>query len=204
MTTEQIISRRAFPITVVLLILSLAFIFFLLRSNGENKEAHDRDREILISAAKANQEKAQAKFDSIAIKLVNDSTVQAKRDSVATVKETRLTIEIRHWKRLRNEAGVKIDTFTVVIEAKSDSLRTADSLQIVALKQDKLTLKLDYTGQVEAMTTKYLEQVTISDRWEGDAKDAEKKLTRMEKIAAWLGVSTATLAVVVTILAIAL
>lgn len=175
------LQTKLFPWSVLLNIALAVFIFFLLRSNGENSEAHNRDREVLISAAKANQEKAQAKFDSIAIKLVNDSTTQAKRDSAATVKETRLTGEIRHWKRLRNEAGVKIDTFTVVIEAKSDSLRTADSLQIVALKQDKLTLKEDYKGQIEAMTTKYLEQIVISDAHESTAKELKTDLKKEKK-----------------------
>lgn len=175
------LQTKLFPWSVLLNIALAVLVFFLLRSNGENSEAHDRDREVLISAAKANQEKAQAKFDSISIKLVNDSTAQAKRDSAATVKEKRLTGEIRHWKRLRNEAGVKIDTFTVVIEAKSDSLRTADSLHIVALKQDKLTLKEDYRGQIEAMTTKYLEQIVISDAHESTAKELKTDLKKEKK-----------------------
>lgn len=164
-----------------LLLISVAFHIWTYRETSENSSRHALDREVLIKGAKANQEKAQAKFDSIANKLVNDSTAQAKRDSASTVKETRLTGEIRHWKRLRNEAGVKIDTFTVVIEAKSDSLRAADSLQIVALKQDKLTLKEDYKGQIEAMTTKYLEQIVISDAHESTAKELKTDLKKEKK-----------------------
>lgn len=198
------IQEKLFPWSVLINIIVITLIFWMWYENGQTKGTFQRDREAVIRSAELNQEKAQAKFDSLSVKIAKDSTAQAKRDSAATVKEIRLTGEIRHWKRMRSTAGVKLDTFTVVIEKKSDSLRAADSLQIVALKQEKLILREDFKGQIEAMTTKYLEQVTISDRWETDALEAERKLTRMEKIAKALGISAGTLAVVVAVLAIAL
>lgn len=181
MTTEQIISRRAFPITVVLFLISLAVIFFLIRSNGENIEAHDRDREVLIKGA----EQQKLKDDSIIAseRHFRDSAGKAGRElkSLYLSETVKRQAGLKELKALRTALGIKPDTVTLEIEAHNTAQRTADSLEIVRLEKKIFSDSSSFERQISAETDKYLQQVVISDQHLEEVQELKTDLKKEKK-----------------------
>lgn len=175
------LQTKLFPWSVLLNIALAVFIFFLLRSNGENKEAHDRDREVLIKGA----EQQKLKDDSIITaerQLRAQEQAQHERDKKEYRKgRSENTIAISHLNASRDSAGIKVDPFTVKIEAKYQEQRVKDSLEIVRLEKKIFSDSSSFERSITAETDKYLQQVVISDQHLEEVQELKTDLKKEKK-----------------------
>lgn len=196
------LQTKLFPWSVVLNLILIALIFWMWYENRRNGESAARDRKLLI-AGKHHADSIAAHWEAQA------STERHEREkdgAKAVEKEKRLLSDLNASKRRERRSRLDTVKLTLVdtiyaeydtILANADHRRITDSLsferEIGHLKQSKLVIQVAYDS-------------TFSDllRVNDALIVTEKKLTRMEKIAKALGISAGTLAVVVTILAIAL
>lgn len=173
--------RNYAAIVTGLFLIALAVIFFLLRSNGENSEAHNRDREVLIKGA----EQQKVKDDSIITaerQLRAQEQAQHERDKKEHRKgRSENTIAISHLNASRDSAGIKVDSFTVKIEKKYQEQRVKDSLEIVRLEKKIFSDSSSFERQISAETDKYLQQVVISDQHLEEVQELKTDLKKEKK-----------------------
>lgn len=192
--------RNYSAITTGLLIIAIVFIISFYVSNSSNHEsaALDRDRLLLDNAhLKAEIRLRDKKIDSLHIeRKASDEKHRHQMDSSAKTRKGM----IRKERSLRPDTThvTLVDTIYTSFEsdlAKAKEQRKADSLshakEVEILQQSKLDLETAYDDQF-ADLLKVNNSLILTER----------KLTRMEKIAKFFGISTATLAVICTVLAV--
>lgn len=182
-----------------LLLISIGIIVFLIRANSENQESAALDRKELL---KGNAHlKSELKLrDSVVLAIQSD---RVKDSTEHAVKQGGLKSQINGLKRqlvenpgslvIRDTIILKQDTLITDLENERDSIRLSFQDEIKILGQSRLALETAYDSTFSQL-------LTVNDA----LIVSEKKLTRMEKLARFFGISSATLAVVVAVLAIAL
>lgn len=175
------LQTKLFSWSVLLNIALAVLVFFLLRSNGENSEAHDRDREVLIKGA----EQQKLKDDSIITaerQMRTQEQAQHERDKKEYRKgRSENTIAISHLNASRDSAGIKVDPFTAKIEKKYKEQRVKDSLEIVRLEKKIFSDSSSFERQISAETDKYLQQVVISDQHLEEVQELKTDLKKEKK-----------------------
>ncbi len=190
------LQTKLFPWSVLLNIILAVALFMLFRALSVNSDSSSRDRNRLLEG-NAHLKAELAKRDTVILRIQSDrATDSAKHAST----QGSLKSQIRGLKRqlsenpgslvIRDTIILKQDTLIADLETERDSLKISFREEIRVLGQSKLALEQAYDS-------------TFSDllRVNDELITTEKKLTRMEKIARVLGISTATLAVVVVVLA---
>jgi hypothetical protein len=198
MTTDQIISRRAFPITVVLLLLTWgAFILFHVEQGRTDKNRKaERDSWIISDAHLKSELKLR---DSLISIIQND---RAKDSAIHASKQRSLSGQIRGLKRqllenpeslvIRDTIILKQDSVISDLETERDSIKVSFREEIRILKQKEFKLDSAATARLDFM----ISQSVLLD-------EKDQKISRLQRLARTLGISTGVLAVL-SILLIAL
>lgn len=194
--------RNFSAIVTGLLLIAIALLFWLWYENGENQASAARDRNVLIAGKRS--------ADSIADhwKRLADSThaewvrsdARHKHEMDSSAKARKPMIAKERSQRPNPEATTLVDEIYTSYEidlAKAKEQRQADSLahakEVETLKQSNLVIQVAYDST-------FADLLRVNDA----LIVTEKKLTRMEKLARFFGISAGTLAVVVAVLVIAL
>jgi hypothetical protein len=201
-TNQPNVWRNRFAYAVGVIVILLGLLVWMFFENGKNQESASLDRGRLIAGKKASDSIA-ARWERLADSTHTEwvkSDKRHKHEMDSSSKARKPLIVRERSQRPNPETLTLVDTIYASFEedlTKAKEQREIDSLshakEVETLKQSKLAIKT-YADST------FLQLLTTND----NLIKVEKKLSKMEKLAAWLGVSTATLAVVVTILAIAL
>jgi hypothetical protein len=179
----------------IILIGLLVWTFF---DDGRGKSAA-LDRETLLKG-NAHLKSELALRDSVVLAIQNDRAT----DSVEhAVKQKLLSGQIRGLKRqllenpgslvIRDTIILKQDTLIIDLENERDSLKISFKEELRVLGQSRLALEQAYDSTFNQL-------LTVNDA----LIVTERKLSKMEKVARFFGISAGTLAVIVAVLAIAL
>lgn len=185
-------------------IILIALLFWMWYENGRNSEASARHRNETIE--QAEKRKDQDSVEIARLRHGRDSAYKVAYEQRSLYQEATNKRQgiLKELKALRADLGINPDTITVEIEKEATAQRTADSLEIVRLETKMLADSTSFEQEIFKTNDRYLQQVVISDQHFEHVQELERELTRMEKLARFFGISSATLAVVVSVLAIAL
>lgn len=183
-------------------IILISLLFWMWYENGQNQDSAARDRKVLI-AGKHHADSIAAHWEAQAS---TERHEREKEGAKAVEKEKRLLSDLNASKRRERRARPDTVKLTLVdtiyaeydtILANAEHRRISDSLsferEIGHLKQSKLVIQVAYDSN-------FADLLRVNDA----LIVTERKLTRMEKLARFFGISAGTLAVVVAVLAIAL
>lgn len=196
------IQTRLFPWSVLLNIALIIALFFIFRANSSNQQSAALDRDRLLAGheeLKSNlaQQDSTYKADSAAWA---KSDTKHKHEMDSSAKARKPMIRRERLSRADTATRTLVDTIYQSFESdltKAKEMRKTDSLahvkEIATLQQSKKDLSKAYDSTFSQL-------LTVNDA----LIVSEKRLTRVERIAKALGISSATMAVVVVVLAIAL
>lgn len=196
------LQTKLFPWSVVLNLILIALLFWMWYENGRKGESAALDRETLLKS----NDKLKTEIRSLDSARLAERSAREKIGSEYDASRARAISEIKALKR--RERLLRPDTITLTLTdtifaeydtalMHADELRKADSLsferEIKILQGSKLALETAYDNTFNQL-------MTTND----NLIRTEKKLSKMERLAKVLGISSATLAVIVAVLAIAL
>lgn len=192
------IQTRLFPWSVLLNIALIISLFFIFRANSSNQQSAALDRDRLL-AGNAHLKSELALRDTAIWRIQNDraldSTMHAstqgglKTQIKGLKRRLANSPEFEGIKTVRDTIILKQDTLITDLENERDSIRLSFQEEIKTLGQSRLALETAYDST-------FTQLLTTNDK----LIVSEKKLSRMEKIAKALGISTVVLAIVTVIL----
>lgn len=188
------------PYYIVVILILISILFWMWYENGRKGESAALDRNILLKGNEILKADLKASQDSIKAERI----LRRFNDSTASKKETLARTEINRLKRkerlTRPNPDVITLTDTVFAEydtalMHADERRKADSTsferEIKILQGSKLALETAYDSTFNQL-------LTVND----NLIRTEKKLSKMDKLAKTLGISSGVLAMVAVILAV--
>lgn len=177
---------RTYAIIITVLFLLSCILCYFVWDTARDKELGNMAAEsVRIAEAKIRQ----AEADSVEARQIDfrDSTAIAFKNLDALYSEAtkQRSGDLKALRLLRISLGVRPDTVTIQIEANFSDQQKADSTKIRRLEERLFSDSSSFEKSLAAERTKYLEQVVISDLYEGVAAQVPK-LKEQKKILTWV------------------